>query len=70
MKTNYLLIGEKYGWDGVWWEEVIATGNKKEMQEKCDRISCNNTAGEFRALRVEKEDHYYREVLNDEEDSL
>jgi hypothetical protein len=59
MKAKYLLVGETYGWEGVWWEEVIATGNKKEMQEKCDRISYDNHAGELRNLRVEKEENYY-----------
>jgi len=54
MRTEYVLVGETYLWEGVWMEEVIATGSKKEMQEKCDRISWNNTAGELRSLRVEK----------------
>lgn len=62
MKTKYALLGETYGSEGIWLEDVIQTGSRKEIKELYEEM-CWDNSPEFRSLWVEKYDAHKPEDL-------
>ena len=57
MKTKYAILGETYLSDGVWWEQVITTGSKAEINRHMKLHSIDPYYYiEYRDIRVEKYD--------------